>query len=316
MTTSRILLAFLLAASLAAAADSALLPYLPASAKLIAGIDIDRARDSAFGQRVLSQMKDQDQGFQKLMDATGFDPRRDLREVLLASAPGDSGERHIVAARGSFNPSKIRQFLTDQGGTSVLYKGVELWRAPEQKQPRPNAAAILNATVALFGDESLLRETIDRQGNLKTQLPQDVAGRVSAWSGRNDAWIVTTTSLSDLGVNADGKNKVMPGNLNIQGINQVSAGVRFGVSLDISGEAYARSDADAKALADVFRFVGAMIRLHAPNDQQALQIADSLKVDVRGITVSFSLTIPESVLDRGLKPTEKKQIVRRGPDVI
>jgi hypothetical protein len=139
---------------------------------------------------------------------------------------------------------------------------------------------------------------------------------VSAWSGRNDAWIVTTTSLSDLGVNADGKNKVMPGNLNIQGINQVSAGVRFGVSLDISGEAYARSDADAKALADVFRFVGAMIRLHAPNDQQALQIADSLKVDVRGITVSFSLTIPESVLDRGLKPTEKKQIVRRGPDVI
>ncbi len=54
-------------------------------AKVIAGIQVDQTRNSLFGQYVLSHMQVDDAGFKTFIAQTGFDPRRDVSEIVIAS---------------------------------------------------------------------------------------------------------------------------------------------------------------------------------------------------------------------------------------
>ena len=64
-------------------------------------------RNSEFGQYLLSKAQNEDAHFQEMIDATGFDPRRDLQSVLFASG-GDSATgkpaTFAILARGNFDP--------------------------------------------------------------------------------------------------------------------------------------------------------------------------------------------------------------------
>src|SRR5260370_41450994 len=67
------------------AADRSLLSLVMPDAKVIAGAQVVRVKNSPFGNFVLSHMQLDDPDFQKFMAATGFDPRRDLSELIIAS---------------------------------------------------------------------------------------------------------------------------------------------------------------------------------------------------------------------------------------
>src|SRR3954454_4643447 len=69
----------------ATAADPQLLSLVMPDAKVVAGVNVDQAKTSPFGQYVLSQMQLQDTEFQKLVMLTGFDPTRDVHELLVAT---------------------------------------------------------------------------------------------------------------------------------------------------------------------------------------------------------------------------------------
>jgi len=77
--------AFLLFAGLLPAADPQLVSLLMPDAKVVAGINVEQARNSPLGQFMLAHMQRGDEGFAKLAATTGFDPRRDLHEVLMGT---------------------------------------------------------------------------------------------------------------------------------------------------------------------------------------------------------------------------------------
>src|SRR5450755_169266 len=78
-------LALALQATAFAAADPALLRLLMPDAKVIAGLQVEQTKNSQFGQYVLSHMQVEDAGFKKFIAQTGFDPRRDVTEIVMAS---------------------------------------------------------------------------------------------------------------------------------------------------------------------------------------------------------------------------------------
>jgi hypothetical protein len=273
-------------------------------------MDVDRARNSAFGQKVLGEFKEEDAGFQKFLDSTGFDPRRDLREVFMVSDMGANRmENGLILARGIFNVSKIQAALRQEGKTSSLYKGVEIWIDGKADSTNQHAMALLNSSTAAFGNPDLVKGAVDRMSASSSGLSADFRGRITEWSGKADAWFVSPTALNELGIGKSGSNQVMPQNgFSTEAIKEASAGVKFGTDLFISGETLARSDKDAQAVADVLRFIASMIRLNAkPGMEAALRIADSLKVEVTGATTKFSLSIPEEEWGKMIdgKPNQK-----------
>src|SRR6185312_10541559 len=110
-------LAGLFAAMLPArAADPQLLNLVMPDAAVLAGVNVDQAKTSTFGQFILNQVQSAD--IQKLAAATGFDPTRDVHEVLAATSAAD-GKSGLVVARGNFNADQITAAAAAHGGTTT-----------------------------------------------------------------------------------------------------------------------------------------------------------------------------------------------------
>lgn len=280
-------------------ADQALVGLVPAGAQMVSGLDIDRARDSAFGQKILNEMKQEDAGFQKLVEQTGFDPRRDLRSVVMAASGKPGPGNALVAVRGTFDISKIARLAETQGAQSSIYQGIQVWTPKQTTKPSEGSFALLDPTLAVFGGDAMVKAAIDAKLSGAAKLPAALAAKIAEWSVM-DAWFVSTASLSEMGVGKAGQNEILPGGLTIEAIREAAAGVRFSENVDISGDILTRSPQDATALADVMRFLANMIRLNAgkPGADSVMAVADSLQVSVAGASTKFTLTVPAGTLDQ------------------
>src|SRR5437763_16952581 len=83
----KLLAGLLLLTPLARAADPALLDFIMPDARVVVGIDIAHIRSSPLNASFSNGVQNANPEIQKLMDAAGFDPMRDLQEILFAS-PG------------------------------------------------------------------------------------------------------------------------------------------------------------------------------------------------------------------------------------
>src|SRR5580700_6980718 len=66
-------------------ADPALLQMVMPDAQVVAGLQVTQAKSSPFGQFVLSHLSINDTELQQFTSQTGFDPRRDVTEIVIAS---------------------------------------------------------------------------------------------------------------------------------------------------------------------------------------------------------------------------------------
>src|SRR5450755_1423968 len=122
------LFAFTALPAVCLAADSSLLSLMMPDAKVIAGVQVDSTKNSPFGRYLLDHFQPSDPGFQEFISQTGFDPRRDVSEVVMASnwQSKTPTSRWLVAAKGSFDLAKITQAVHSHGGVVQNYQGVNV----------------------------------------------------------------------------------------------------------------------------------------------------------------------------------------------
>ncbi len=297
----QIALIALLAVGTLAAADPALLALMPADSTLLAGVHADRAVASRFGQYVLQRMGPGADDMEKLTAATGFDPRRDLREAMLASRGLGDQRQALMAARGTFDVQRLRAQATAHGAPIVTYRGVELLAGSKQDSGR---VAFLNGSLAVAGQEEEVKAAVDRWRS-GARPSAALAAKATEMSARNDAWFVSVGSPALLAGRVPNPTVggAMKGDL-IQAIEQYSGGARFGNEVVLSGEAVARSERDATALSDVVRFLVSLLQLNAGRGEaNTVDLVSQLELDVHGRTVKGTLTIPEEQMERLLEQT-------------
>lgn len=294
----------LLAATTASAVDPALLNLVMPDARAIAGIHIDQSKNSPFGRYLLSQVHEDTGDFQKFMTLTGFDPRRDLREVLVASTTGSKG-RHLVAGRGAFDPARIIAAARLDGASVQNYMGVDVISGKQGD----GWVAFLDASTAIGGDPESVRTAIAARRS-SSALDAALRTRVNDLSSRYDAWMISLTPGASL--TGHMPDPILKGEA-LQGISQVSGGVKFGSSVQINGEAVARSEKDAAALSDVVRFLTGMLQLNRdkPGAENIASLLDSLELRTSANTVTFSLAIPEPQLEKLLDSSKKPRAARK-----
>jgi hypothetical protein len=293
--------------AVALAADPGLLKMVMPDAKVVAGIQVAKSRDSLFGQFILAHMNVDDGGFKKFTTQTGLDPLRDVSEVLIASnwESNASENRWLVLARGVFDVHKIGHAAEVNGARVVNFQGVEVYaysnRANSEEE---NGVAFIDASTALLGDLGAVKGAIERRKGSVT-LNDTVLAKVNDVSSRNDFWFVTLVPVSEFAGAMPDRNLsgAMQGNL-LAGISQASGGVRFGDTVAFSAEAVARSDKDAQALVDVVKFVASMVQTNRQNNATAGQVAtllDGLDCKATGNVTSISLAIPETQIEQMLR---------------
>jgi hypothetical protein len=303
MTARRLTLSFLILALAAvpmAAVDPALMKLVPPDATVVAGVNVEQARITPFGQFVLKQMPLDDEGFRNMMESTGFDPRRDLREILVASKGGQPSKHSqgIVMATGSFDAPRIVAAAKVLGVTVTDYAGVEVLSS---KESPAGGFAFLDRSLAIAGETEQVKAAIDRYKKGGAGPGATLAAKAAEWSGRTDAWFITAGSPAEWAHRMPDSQAAGPmKSVSLDAIEQSSGGIKFGSVVKISVEAVARTDKDAAALGDVVRFVAGMIQLNrdkqGPDQMAALLDSMELKTDSRTVTLGFS--VPQEQLEK------------------
>jgi hypothetical protein len=279
------------------AVDPQLLNMVMPDARVMAGVNVTNARNSIFGQFMLAKIPAGDAGLQKLISLTGFDPRQDLSELLMATSAQQGSKSALVLARGNFDVAKITAAL--KGQQPQNWDGAVLITSANAKDN--GAVAFLNNSIAIAGDVTSVKAALDRQNNANSIDPA-LGAKVQALSEADDAWtvsIASPASLLPIGAAVDTSGNQITGIL--KNIQSSSGGLKFNdQNVNVSGQAIADTPQNAGALGDVIRLVATLASANAGANAQAAaaaQILQSLQITTDGTAVNLALTVPESQLE-------------------
>lgn len=293
------------------AVDPTLLALIPPGAKLVAGVRLDQARSSAFGQYVLNHMDAADEHFQQVIEQTGFDPRHDLDELVFAtSGPGSANTqpKFAILARGTFDQNRIEAKVKAKGAVVQSYQGIHVI-VNDQKNHHGAGFAFLDGGIAVIADPTTLRQIIAGRAS-PTALDPALQDQVLKASADNDAWFASSMPGSYLASHMEQETKQpMQHAQALQSILQSSGGVHFGDLVQFSFDASTRSPQDAVSLADVLRLGGSMVQMQRQNDPRAAIVAsavDKMTITNSGPTLHASFSMSEKNLEElvaeGRKP--------------
>lgn len=283
------------------AADPQLVNLVMPDAKVLAGVNVEQAKGTQFGQYVLNQMQTQDAELQKLVTLTGFDPRRDVRELLVASDGTPGSKTGLAVAKGNFNVSMITSAATTAGVITEVYGGYTILEEPKQREA---GMAFLDATTVVAGDIASVKGAIDRS-KTPQPLPAAVIVKLNQWSNSQDAWGITTVPPSSLApagkINAAGNNANNPMMAAGQNVQAAAGGVKFGALVVFTGEAQCDTAQNATTLGDVVKLLINMAQMQAGQNANAAALIKSVTVTASGNVVKIQATLPQDVFQTMLQ---------------
>ena len=288
----------------AQAADSQLLSLVMPDAKVLAGVNVDQAKASPFGLYVLTQMQSNGAAMQQLISLTGFDPTRDVHELLAATSAVPKGDKGLAVARGNFDLSKITAVASEHGALTEIYSGVTIIEDPKQLC----GIAFLDSTLVIAGDVANVKAAIDRPQSGQA-LPASVINLVNQWSNSQDAWVITTVSPSSLqplsaapklpgiGANAAGV---------FQQIQQAAAGVKFGNVVTIKAQAQADTAQNASSMSDALKMLVNLAQMQASQKEpQLAALVQGLTIAAQGNLLNVTLSLPQAQIQQLVNQSKK-----------
>jgi len=282
--------------------DTALLNLVPADAMTVSGIDVEHARGSQFGQYFLAKLGHEDDDFRRFVMRTGFDPRRDLRDVLIATGSvsgGGDAPQTLILAHGVFNPAKIESAAKAYGRTIQNYRGVEL--IVDNKNPSESAVAFLDADTVVMSNVATLKTIVANRGT-STTLDPALSQLIESVGADNDAWFASTHSGAYLARHMEHElHQQVSGSQAVQSIRQASGGIRFGDTVTLTLDAKTRSPQDAVSLVDVARFFTSMVQMQRQHDPRAAIVAtalDKMVLTTDGDSMHVSVSLSEKDIEQ------------------
>jgi hypothetical protein len=264
-----------------ASVDSTLAALMPPDTTMLVGVRMETLRTTSLYQKVLAS-----QSLQRLDDfarETGFDPRRDVRELLI----GSNGKDVVIAARGTFRETNF------EGLTKQTYKGYTLYVRDQ------GGVALVDGSTAVAGTLPALHVVLDRYKSGDRTRPDDLLTRARQIPAQNQIWSVSngfenllTTRVPETG-NLGNAGRILRSLEN----TTVVADFRTGVNGSLTG--LCRSEQDAKNLGDAARGLIGLGRLSVPEKQpELLALWDGIKVDQQQRTVNITVAVREDLVEK------------------
>ncbi|HUA58455.1 MAG TPA: hypothetical protein VML19_06865 [Verrucomicrobiae bacterium] len=299
----------LIFAEVSPAATSQLANLVMPDATVIADVNVTSAKASPFGQYVngLVAPKEQQQ-LQQFAAMTGFDPRTDLSEVMVAT--GATGSKTgLLLATGAFNITAIANAATSAGAASPVYHGVTIYSDPKHPEV---AFALLDSSTLLAGDLASVKGAIDRESS-GPHLPASILNQIAQLAGSEDAWVLTTVPVSTL---APPSNAPAINGLNFQAlqkVQQVSAGVKLADPVVVSAQAQLDTAQDAATLAGMVQLLANMAQMQAQKNPEVAALAKGVTVSASGTTVNLSFSVAEAQIQQLVQNHDQKANVQVAP---
>jgi hypothetical protein len=288
--------------------------FVMADAQLIAGANVDSAKNSTFGQFVLSQIPVGEKYLASFMSETGIDPRSDVTELLAAwNGTANAGAQWLIGAHGNFSSSieTIEANALSNGGAITRLAGVDL---VEVGYPGTNPQ-VANLCIGLFtdgftdviGDCASVHAAVEPSASSGAAPSLAMQGR--ELRSQQDLWLVSVvpvTRFANLFAGANGGGignlgGVLKSNL-FQAIQQISAGVKFASAAPAGAQFSAgitmNSPQDATSLLNVVNFIVGLLKTSEGASPVSAALLGDLEASASGSILNIGLNIPEATLEQ------------------
>jgi hypothetical protein len=316
MSTARTLLFSAITLPTLALAQSSnidLFSFVMSDAQLIAGAHVDSAKNSPFGQFVLSQIPMGEKYLQNFITETGIDPRADIAEIIGAWNGAPSAKGHwLIAARGTFRSSieTMEVNALKNGAVITRLPGVDLLDIT--RESNLCIGLFTDGFTDLIGDCTSVNAAI-QFGSSSSGAYSPVARKARELHAKQDLWFASVVPLSEISsflpMGATGSGGPLSGVLDSKlflAIQQISGGVKFpsasqGSGAQLSAELLLNSPQDATSLLNVANFLASIVQMNSssiPAASPFLALLSNLETSVTGSTLNVGLSISESALEQ------------------
>ncbi len=257
--------------------DPALATLVPNDAVLMLGINMDALRKTRWyresvAKRPLPVLDD-------FARETGLDARKDLWEGLLVS----DGVHSVVLARGRFSDQGMEPKIDRPDVIRTPYKGYTLIGNGR------GAFAFMNATTVVAGPPESVKFILDQRGR-SNGPPAALREMAASIAAGNQIWLAATGGLTN--------------SHNLAKISSLAESVRAGADLRNGLNAFivgtARSDEDARTLADGVRGLLGLARLTTHGQPDLLKAFDGIQVEQQARTVRINVALAPEVFEKAL----------------
>jgi hypothetical protein len=266
-------------------ADTGLTAFVPADTIALAGMRMDQVKATELYKKLRAQKRFSE--LDDLKNKTGFDPTRDVSELLLAT----NGKEAVTIARGHFAPA-------DPTAQKSAYKGYTL------NLHGSGAYALIDGATAVAGTLPAVKAAID-QFKTGTRTPSVTAllTRARALPPTAQIWAVSDSpdafaSLMQSG-SAGNFGKVF-GQLDSL---TFTADFSKGLSAVATGDCH--TDQDAKTLGDAIRGLVSLGKMSVPQGQSdLLRLYDSVQVEQQQKSVKLIANVAPDLIDKLMQLTD------------
>jgi hypothetical protein len=278
----------LLIASLAASAqqhpDPVLARMIPPGSVSILGVRMDQIKSTPMYIKMIAERKLPD--LDRFAQETGFDPRRDVREMLVASN-GTQGAS-VVLARGSF--PKVGDL---EGKMKTFKHGIYIIHGDDKA-----GFCLLDSSTAAAGPLPGLYAALDHWYSHAPPATPDLLKRVESIPVAAQIWAVSAG-----GFNIPGNITMRQGGTDFAQIFRnveetvFWADLRSGLDATLEGDV--KTEEDAKNLGDAARGLIGIGRLSVPdNHRELFKGWDGFKVDQHARHITITAKVPQDLIDQ------------------
>ena len=278
-------LLFLLLSSAAAAQpriDNVLVRMVPPGSTSLAGAHMDQLKTTGFYRRLVEERKLTQ--VDRFAEETGFDPRRDVRELLFASTASGG----VLLARGAFplHPDIKDTKPLRHGHYTIQTSG-------------GSGFCILDGTLAIAGDVKSVTAALDEWISGPHTAAQPLLARARAVDPQSQFWGVSSGFAGFLAENMPGAGKGIDFSKIFRGLEDTWFEATFTTGLQAQVHGVTATEQDAVNLRDTAKGLIGFGRLSVPENQpEMLKLWDGITVDQEGRSITLRADIPENLLDR------------------
>jgi hypothetical protein len=263
--------------------DNVLEKMVPPGATSLVGARMEEIRNTDFYREMVEQRKlPQVDQFAR---ETGFDPRRDVRELLFATTKTGGG---VLLARGNFRVDlDLPDFKAVRHGVyTVRVSGL-------------NGFCILDKTLAVAGDVPSVNAALDEWTRGSHTAAQPLLSRAKEVDGADPFWGVSTGFAGFIADNMPRAASGIDFSKIFRGLEDTWFEATFAGGFKGMVHGSTATDQDAVNLRDTAKGMIGFGRLSVPDNQpELLKLWDGFSVTQEGRSVAIAADIPQNLVDR------------------
>jgi hypothetical protein len=263
--------------------DNVLLRMVPPGSTSLVGARMDQIKQTEIYKKMLATQSLVQ--VEEFASETGFDPRRDVRELLFVTGSPSA----VMLARGNFhlNPTTLKGMKkTRRGQYDIWIRG-------------GSGFCILDSTLAAAGDYGSVEAALDEWTSGTHTAAQPLLARVAGVNPQSYLWGVSTGTGSFLAEHPPGASSGVDFSAIFRGLHDYWFQADFSAGMRAEVHGSTATEKDAVNLRDAVRGMVGLGRLNVPENQpELLKVWDGITVDQQGRSVSLHADIAQDLIDK------------------